>query len=129
YAIDLQCPSKDISDLALTPFSARYFGDRVGYNRLLVSEQFYRAFADYEYILIYQLDCLVFSNNLDEWCRRGWDYVGAPWFKSWHPRQCASLEASEDPIDRLGTVGNGGFSLRHVDNAHAVLTSAKRLMD
>ena len=93
-----------------------------------MAEQFYRAFADYEYILIYQLDCLVFSGKLEEWCRRSWDYIGAPWFKKWRPRQYASLEVSEDPIDRLATVGNGGFSLRRIDSALAVLTSTKRLL-
>jgi Protein of unknown function (DUF5672) len=129
YAIGSQSPlPREYSDFALPPFSARYFGDRVGYNRLLVSEQFYRAFADYKYILIYQLDCLVFSSNIEEWCRRGWDYIGAPWFKSWHPCQFPSLQNSEDPIERLGTVGNGGFSLRRVDSALAVLTSPKRVL-
>jgi hypothetical protein len=126
YMIGPQSPPKEYSDFSLPPYSARYFADRVGYNRLLVSEQFYRAFADYEYILIYQLDCLVFSSDLEEWCRKGWDYVGAPWFHIGHPHRCAG---SEDPVDRLGTVGNGGLSLRKVGSALAVLTSPKRLLD
>ena len=42
-----------------------------------MKEKFYRAFADYEYILIYQLDCLVFASSLEEWCGKGWDYVGS----------------------------------------------------
>jgi small ligand-binding sensory domain FIST len=28
------------------------------------------------------MDCLVFSDQLLAWCNRGYDYVGAPWFKS-----------------------------------------------
>jgi hypothetical protein len=68
----------------------------------------------------------VFSGDLEGWCRQGWDYIGAPWFHSWHPRQFPDSEHSEDPVDRHGTVGNGGFSLRKVGSALAVLTSPKR---
>ncbi|MBV9279043.1 MAG: hypothetical protein JOZ41_03085, partial [Chloroflexi bacterium] len=129
YLIGPHLPPQELSDFAVPPFAARYFADRVGYNRLLVAERFYRAFADYEYILIYQLDCLVFSGNLEGWCRRGWDYVGAPWFNVSSASQCAGLEHSEDPVDRFGTVGNGGLSLRKVEGALAVLTSPELRRD
>ena len=79
-----QLPPDDFSDFARPPAPACDFVDRVAYNRLMMSEQFYRAFEGYEYILIYQLDCLVFSNALEEWCRKGYDYIGAPWFERWH---------------------------------------------
>ena len=83
-----------------------------------MTEQFYRAFSDYEYILIYQLDCLVFASNLEEWCRKGWDYVGAPW-----------LNNLDDPAQGFLGVGNGGLSLRRVTSALAVLTSKQLLED
>ena len=141
YMIGPQRPPKEFADFALPPGSARFFADRNGYNQLLLSEQFYRAFTEYEYILIYQLDCLVFSSDLEEWCRKGWDYVGAPWFDGysrdgweyvgppWHDewgRRCDSYPYPDDPVDRYGTVGNGGLSLRKVDTALAVLRSARR---
>jgi hypothetical protein len=141
YIIGPETPPKEYSDFALPPLSARDFADRKGYNRLLLSEQFYQAFVEYEYILIYQLDCLVFSNDLEEWCRKGWDYIGAPWFAGycrdgwdytgppwfdeWGRRSDRS-EYPDDPVNRFGTVGNGGFSLRKVDMALAVLASARR---
>src|SRR5262249_17234327 len=59
----------------------------------------------------------------------GWDYVGAPWFDNGHPRQYAFGYDPRDPVDRLGTVGNGGLSLRKVDSALTVLTSPRRLIN
>jgi hypothetical protein len=129
YLIGPHLPPQELSDFAVPPIAARYFADRVGYSRLLVAEQFYRAFAAYEYILIYQLDSLVFSDELEAWCRQGWDYIGAPWFHYWHPLQFTSLENPADPVDRFGTVGNGGFSLRSVESALAVLNSPRRRLD
>lgn len=110
--------AREYSDFVLLPFSKKYFESIRGYSRLLVSEEFYRAFADYEYILIYQLDCLIFSGELKEWCHRGWDYVGAPWFKN----------HGEDTSEGLWAVGNGGLSLRRVASALKVLAS-KQLLD
>lgn len=117
YVIGLQKLPKELSDFTLLRFPARNFRDRFGYNRLLLTEEFYRAFVEYEYVLIYQLDCLVFANNLDHWCRKGWDYAGAPW-----------LRDTEDPAKGFSVVGNGGLSLRNVRRAIEVLTS-KRLME
>ena len=116
YIIGPKSLPKEFSDFTLRPFPTRYFRSRFGYNHLLMTEQFYRAFSDYEYILIYQLDCLVFESNLEEWCRKGWDYVGAPWLKN-----------SDDPSQGFLGVGNGGLSLRRVPSASAVLTSKQLL--
>lgn len=96
-------------------FSDRYFSGLKGYNELLLSTQFYRRFHTYEYILIYQLDALVFSDELKQWCSRGYDYIGAPYFAGY------SLNRSK----KMFGVGNGGFSLRKVETFLNVL-SAKR---
>jgi len=116
YIIGPKSLPKEFSDFALRAFPSRYFRSRYGYNHLLMTEQFYRAFSDYEYILIFQLDCLVFASNLEEWCRKDWDYVGAPWLKN-----------SDDPSQGFLGVGNGGLSLRRVRGALAVLTSKQLL--
>jgi hypothetical protein len=118
YIIGPKSLPKEFSDFVLQPFPIRYFTSRYGYNRLLLTKQFYRAFSDYEYILIYQLDCLVFTSNLEEWCRKDWDYVGAPWLKN-----------LDDPTQGFSGVGNGGLSLRRVTSALAVLTSKQLLED
>jgi Protein of unknown function (DUF5672) len=101
-------------------FPARFFQNQNTYSALMLSPRFYRAFRDYEYILVYQLDSLVFSDELDDWCDRGIDYVGAPWLhESWVRRLAGTSIA----------VGNGGFSLRNVGSFLRVLTSRRYWMD
>lgn len=93
-------------------FRDEYFQNRSSYSKLLLSHRFYEAFAEYDYILIYQLDCLVFSDDLAAWCEAGYDYIGAPWFVE-----------KNNPTSGFSRVGNGGFSLRRVDSFLKVLDS------
>src|ERR1044071_9510110 len=90
-----------------------------------MSEPFYRAFEEYDYILIYQLDCLVFSNALEAWCHKGYDYIGAPWFERWHQLRSERSAYPDEIVEGFGAVGNGGFSLRNVRAALDVLASPK----
>src|SRR5258708_2251029 len=113
YVIGPQALSREFADFEFKQFPRRFFENTKSYSKLLVTKEFYRAFAGYEYILIYQPDCLVFSSDLEEWCHAGWDYIGAPWFKDF----------GENPAEGLWAVGNGGLSLRKVSAALAVLTS------
>ena len=92
-------------------FPDEFFSGIAGYNRLLKSSGFYKRFKSYDYILIAQLDCLIFSSNLEEWMERGWDYLAAPWFKGF----------SEDHTRGIWRVGNGGLSLRKVASYLQVL--------
>lgn len=73
------CAHKDIK---VVRFDPAYFAGIHGYNRLMLSPCFYQAFREYRYILIYQLDAFVFSDQLEAWCAQGYDYVGAPWIDS-----------------------------------------------
>lgn len=93
-------------------FPDSYFGSAIANARLMLSPTFYGAFQSYRYVLIYQLDALVFSDRLMEWCASDWDYVGAPWLK------CA-----DSPWVGASRVGNGGFSLRKVSSFLRVLSS------
>lgn len=95
-------------------FDDRYFQSPQTYSALMLSQNFYKKFTDYEYILIYQLDALVFSDQLTYWCSTGLDYIGAPWFN------CPITPHITTP-----KVGNGGFSLRKVDSHLKVLRSEK----
>jgi hypothetical protein len=92
-------------------FPDEFFSGIEGYNRLLKSSLFYRRFEYYEYILIAQLDCLIFSSDLKKWMSHGWDYLAAPWFKGF----------SKDHAAGLWRVGNGGLSLRKVSSALKIL--------
>ena len=87
-------------------FDDAYFADIQGYNRLLLSQEFYSRFQKHDYILIYQPDAYVFSDKLTEWCKKGYDYVGAPLI--------GKFEENEYYPEMPVRVGNGGFSLRRV---------------
>lgn len=91
-------------------FPDKYFSYPFGYNSLLMSRSFFQALGGADYILIYQLDCLVFSDQLAAWCAQDFDYIGAPWFDDYLT-----------PGKNRWTVGNGGFSLRKVSSALKVL--------
>lgn len=98
--------SLDTSSIGLPTYSFEdhWFKSVESYSKLLLTERFYRTFDNYEFILIYQLDALVFSSNLHDWCDKNFDYVGAPWFHNY----------SEGPTGGLWATGNGGLSLRRV---------------
>ncbi len=94
--------------------ATNHFDSIPAYSRLLLSREFYEQFQDFEYILIYQFDCLALSSDLSTWCNQGWSYIGAPFFAS-----------KSDPSLGFSRVGNGGLSLRNVAATLRVLTSDK----
>lgn len=95
-------------------FDKDYFTSITGYNKLCLTVDFYKRVCNYEYLLIYQLDAWVFRDELEYWCYKGYDYVGAPFFKH--------FGCYEDG-DKLWSVGNGGFSLRKISFMIRFLTS------
>ena len=114
--LDLSALQQQYPALRVQSFANSYFAGVDAYNRLMVSIDFYKAFDAYQYILIYQLDAFVFRDELEEWCAKGYDYVGAP---SLHMPEfdTISAEAAEDFADALSShrvVLNGGLSLRKI---------------
>jgi len=95
-------------------FPHKYFNSTKSYSKLLLTDNFYLKFKNYRYILIYQLDALVFSNQLGEWCNKGYDFIGAPWLDSIIARL-----SKKEGLAKSG--GNGGFSLRNVHKSLKVL--------
>ncbi len=102
-----------LKGFAVKRFPDRFFRNLDTYSALLLWKDFYESFDDYEHILIYQLDALVFSDGLLEWCDKDFDYIGAPWFIS--PQTTAAND--------FARVGNGGLSLRRVSSFLKVLNS------
>lgn len=98
-------------------FNNHFFNSIAGYNRLLLSREFYQRFHTFEYILIYQLDAYVFSDELTYWCKKGYDYIGAPLI--------GKFEDTEFSIEMR--VGNGGFSLRKVKTYIEFFESGKNV--
>ena len=93
----------------------RYLNTREAYSAFMLDQNFYKQFIDSEYILIYQLDAWVFRDELEYWCKQGYHYIGAPW-----------SHINKDGNFTFGGVGNGGFSLRHVDKCIEVLDEASK---
>jgi hypothetical protein len=119
---------KNYSFLKYHDFDDEYFKDVQGYNRLMLSAEFYREFLDYEFMLIYQLDAFVFKDDLNYWCSQVFDYIGAPWIRATdykffkrikrkiqyyiHTRYNIQKEGLPSIKQLEYKVGNGGFSLR-----------------
>ncbi len=99
-------------------FADSYFGSAIANAKLMLSSEFYESFGAYRYVLIYQLDALVFSDQLVEWCDAGLDYIGPPW-----------LPSEDSPWVSNPRVGNGGFSLRNVSSFLKVLSSDRYWID
>jgi len=102
-------------------FEPAYFAGIEGYNRLMLSADFYRRFAAWAYLLICQTDVYVFADRLDDWVARAHDYIGAPWIASPRNRWNVGLQRFTNLFRPVGKqeshyfrVGNGGFSLRRV---------------
>lgn len=122
-SVYLQCAD----NVRIREFPSCYFEGIKGYNNLLLSVLFYERFLDYEYILIYQLDCFVFRDELEFWCSKNYDYIGAPWirqniYKDWlcrtslYPKELVCMHAVLFGGKLLSKVGNGGLSLRRIGN-------------
>lgn len=146
FAVTVACPEgMDVAEVEVRypsfgfeRFDSKLFAGQRVFNELLLSRDFYERFLEWDYILIHQSDSFVFRNELQQWCDKGYDYIGSPWlFESWH-RSYIYLELSglksaylrkmkgiDDYNIARGKVGDGGFSLRktraHYDflNKHA----------
>jgi hypothetical protein len=140
--------------IELLTFENEYFASIEGYNRLMLSAQFYLKFLSYKYILIYQLDAFVFKDELEYWCKSNYDYIGAPWKElyivkfiekyKWKSRiskiSIYKLKAIRNyhilktilyyfGYNKTAAVGNGGFSLRKTRTFYKIATSYKPLID
>ena len=88
-------------------FNTHFFESIDGYNELCFSSEFYERFLHYEYMLICQLDVWIFEDQLDYWCGKGYDYIGAPLFHAY---------TKERYTKKILGIGNGGFSLRKISH-------------
>lgn len=126
------------ADVPVERFSDGYFASIQDYNRLMMSEELYERFEQYEYMLVYQPDAFVFVDNLDYWCSKGYDYVGAPWvikpkYRTWWGRLFLRLKGLQyrfrgkpfRPLLMGDKVGNGGFSLRRIASFKEVCAAGR----
>lgn len=93
-------------------FDKGYFDSVAHYSDLCFSEEFYLRFREYEYMLICQTDAWVFRDELDYWCRQGYDYIGAPIYFPYNKQKFTRI---------FYGVGNGGFSLRRIEHCLRII--------
>jgi hypothetical protein len=127
-------------------FDNDFFKSVGGYNALMLSDQFYKAFLGYEYILIHQLDAFVFRDDLSYWCEQNYDYIGAPWLKHgdhpdliktvksaiqyyFHIRYNIYKNGEPSKYQYENKVGNGGFSLRRVKRFYELCLKLRPKID
>lgn len=132
YSLDLSELKEEFPKLTFTSFDDNYFKGISGYNRLMLTPDFYERFLDSRYILIYQLDAYVFRDELKDWCNKGYDYIGAPWLQKpiYRLPVISSLmhlvhlyhkyKGKPSKQDLYNKVGNGGLSLRKTDSHYRV---------
>lgn len=125
---------REFEEIETLHFEDQYFVSIQGYNLLMLSLEFYKAFVNYEYILIHQTDAYLFKDELEHWCNEGYDYIGAPWtFRNrqkkyyWYQfkfKYCKSFFNREKLVRQrtYNNVGNGGLSLRKVSTFIDVLS-------
>ena len=104
-----------VDGLPARRFDARFFANHRAHQRLMLEPHLYESFAAYRFVLVYHLDSLVLSDELERWCGEGYDFVGAPWTKR-----------GADGTPRFTGVGNGGFSLRRVSGCLRALEAARK---
>lgn len=122
----------DVEHIALTPpglrvkgfttaeFPGPWFDSPRSFDQLLLSPLFYHRFIDCDYLLIYRLGSLVFSPQLERFCRAGFDYIAPPALRGY------TTGEHRTPI--FAGCGHGGFSLRRVGACLEVFEEYARQM-
>jgi hypothetical protein len=93
-----------------------FFNSVATYNELCLSHHLYERFTDYEYMLICQLDVWIFRDEIIEWCKRGFDYIGAPIYYPYSEKRYTKI---------FRGIGNGGLCLRRIAYCLLILASDK----
>lgn len=103
HSLDLSAYQAVIPEFNIIYVDKKWLSSKLNYNKLKLSQYFYSLFADYTYLLTYELDAFIFKDDLDYWCNKNYDYIGAPWF-----------DAYDEVKGNVLRVGNSGFSLRKI---------------
>lgn len=129
--LGLEALEREMPQLEVIRVSDCWLGKRngiAGYNRMMMSAEFYAMFAEWDYILICHTDAWIFRDELVAWCAKGYDCVAAPWIRrrvydlpivkqyiSFREWMC-HRRGHKCRADLYGHIGNGGLTLRKVDS-------------
>ena len=94
-----------LDNIGFECFDEKFFIDIQGYNRLCKGTELYARFDSYEYMLVCQLDCLVFGESLEPWIKTRKSFYGAVLYSGYTGGE--DFEACKDGR-------NGGLSLRRI---------------
>ncbi|MEE1316598.1 MAG: DUF5672 family protein [Prevotella sp.] len=103
-------------DLKRENFPKECFTSVAAYNDLCLSLDLYQRFTDYEYMLICQLDVWMFRDEIINWCKREFDYIGAPIYYPYSEKRYTQ---------KFRGIGNGGLCLRRIAYCISILASDK----
>ena len=128
YEIRFACPYYLAPYLESKPglnavyFDNIHFQSITEYSKLMLSEEFYSRFIEFEYLLLYQTDAYVFRDDLQYYIEMGYDYYGAPvphyiWTDLW------------SITGKKVMVGNGGFSLRKIRKCLDVIRKKNEIFE
>lgn len=128
-SLDLAYYEARYPGLGFVGYEEAYFSSIQGYNRLLLSVDFYSQFAASEFMLILQTDAIVLRDELDYWCAQPFDYIGAPWPDG--VELLVNLGRFEGDKGRRvrAMVGNGGLSLRRIRKCISLLHEFPEAVD
>ncbi|MDF9795216.1 hypothetical protein OKW21_000479 [Catalinimonas alkaloidigena] len=115
-------------NIRLLFFHPRYFSSYSAANHFWIQKDLYDYFKQFKFILKCELDSYVFKDELEYWCARNYDYIGAPWIdsKKWIPILQNALHSENIIFKKIKYVlskrtrsknifvGNSGLSLRKV---------------
>lgn len=96
-------------------FNYSYFESINSYNSLMLSSEFYSRFVgSFHYLLIYQLDCYIFEDNLDRFIEKNIDFIGALVPSEFLDEVKFRYENEFNKSTTVKYLYNGGFSLRKI---------------
>lgn len=116
-SVYLTCAEEVGKQVNIQFFAPSFFKSVESYNDLCFSSEFYERYEDYEYMCIYQLDAWVFRDEIDYWCDKGYDYIGAPIFYAYN-NKCFT--------DKICGVGNGGFCIRRISHCLRIINGNQK---
>ena len=122
----------EFPDIRYKRYKDKYFKGILGYNKLMLSTDFYDSFSEYEYMLIAQPDACIWreENMLEYFMDMDFDYYGAPWIPARRIWEWAPVRSGQDGRRRIVCLkkegngiemGNGGFSLRRISSCRKLI--------
>lgn len=112
--MNIEIYKNNFPEIIFFPVPVDWLASLQAYNYMKCSLAFYTLFKAYDFMLSYEPDAYIFS---DDWRKANvfdYDYIGAPWFKDYK---------EEGMPDK---VGNSGFSMRKIATCiHALEMKAK----